>query len=246
MALYRREMKDVFTTPIYATNSLAGAVMFPVMLLAFYFASGSESMPQLAPLLALLQFVPREVVLAIATGVLCLTDSMNMAVSTSVSREGKRAYFSHVIPVAPGTQLRAKLWMGMTMNAISSLPMAIVCVCLLPSFWAEIALGWVISQAYSLLTCAMAIALDASRPNFHWRSETEAIKQNMNGLFSMLGCVLVLGALVGGFFLLKGNGLGMSASYWILVALLVVLAVLADQLLVRKASVTYTLQEKSI
>ncbi len=243
-ALCRRELKDVFTTPIYATNSLCGAVMFPVMLLAFYFASGSEVFAELKPLMGMLNYLPRALVLAVATAVFCLTCSMNMAVSTSVSREGKRSYFSHVIPVAPGTVLRAKLWMGMILNVICSVPMAIVCVCLLPMFWAEILLGLIVAQAFSLLTCSLAITLDAARPNFHWRSETEAIKQSVNGMLSMLICVVLLAGLVLGFIALTRSGVGATQTYWTMALLLAVLAFAGDRLMIRRASVRYSLQEK--
>lgn len=245
MALCRRELKDIFITPIYATNSLVGAVMFPVMLLAFYFASSSGNLPQLKPLLGMLQLVPRPIVLGIATVGFCLTNTMNMAVSTSVSREGRRNYFSHVIPVSPETQLRAKLWMGLIINAILAVPMAAVLLVLLPGFWPEILAGLAIAFCFSVLTCALSISLDASRPNFHWRNETEAIKQSVNGMISMFGSMLLLALLVLGYFGLIKLGLSNAQAIGSIAVLLALLAAGADWFLRKRATITYSLQEKS-
>ena len=243
LALYRQEMLEIITVPAYATNCLAPLVMFPIMA-AVMAANAGNALEGLPVLRVLLQSVPRPLVLAIMAAFLCLTCTMNIAVSTAVSREGKRRYVSKIIPVAPQTQLWAKLLMGLTLNGIATLLTAAVFAVALPVFWLEILAGCVVAAAFSLLVCAGGLILDVYYPRLGWKTETEAVKRNTNGVLTMLGAVLGLGALVAAFWGLIALG---ARAEWALAALLLLLAGL-DALLVRwlmgKASVTYFLQEK--
>lgn len=244
MALYLQEMKEVFIVPAYATNCLATLVMFPIIAVVMMLGMGNmEGVPALVDLLA---EVSRPIFLAIMAVFLCFTGTMNIAVSTAVSREGRRRYISKIIPVAAGTQLMAKLFMGLSFNGIATLLTAGVLIFFLPLFWAEILLGFAIAAVFSLLTCAASLILDAYHPRLDWKTETDAVKRNMNGMIGMFGGMLVLLLLVGVFFGCTALGASVPMAVGAVTLLMAAVDLLLMKWLRGKASVTYYLQEKFV
>lgn len=245
MALYVREMKEVITVPTYAMNGISQTVMFPLIAVIMIFSMQKQlDGANLASFL--LPLVPSAMFFGIAAAALCFSVSMNLAVSTAVSREGKRYYMARLFPVKPSTQLNAKLAMGLTYNTLGIVFMAAVFWAVLPVFWVETLLAVVFANLFSLFSAAAGLLMDAYRPRLQWKNEAEAMKQNGNGMLSMLVSVVGVAALVGIYF--GGTALGLSMEMAYLPVFLVMIA--ADVLLVRwlqnKGASTYYLQERSI
>jgi len=195
-ALYRQEMKEVIAVPVYATNCLAGAVMFPAMMIIMFFAVQQETGVQLLEML--LNLVDPAVYLAVAAGILSLTCMMNMAVPTAVSREGARHELRRTYPVHGKVQLGAKLLMGLSYNAAAAAICTAVLFALFPAIWKRTMIAFAISQLFSLLWSLIGLMIDVLRPKFNWKTETEAVKQSINGMLGMLAGVAVLLVLAGG------------------------------------------------
>jgi len=243
-ALYRQEMREVITVPTYATNCLTGVVVFPVMIVIM--ALGLQNNGGGGPLMQMLQaFLPPTLYLAVAAALLSLTAIMGMAVSTAVSREGRRHEFRRIFPVSGRAQLGAKLLMGMTYNAVSALMSAIALWILLPAWWLQTLIALVISQLFSLFWCMVSLMLDVYHPKLNWKTETEAIKQSMNAMLSMLigfGMIAVMAAAA---WLMIRLRLPMEAALAADVALLAVGNGLMALIMKKHASVTYYLREYS-
>lgn len=170
---------------------------------------------------------------------------MGMAVSTAVSREGRRHEFRRIYPVSGRAQLGAKLLMGMTYNAISALVSAIALWILLPAWWLQTLIALVISQLFSLFWCMVSLMLDVYHPKLNWKTETEAIKQSMNAMLSMLigfGMIAVMAAAA---WLMTRLRLPMEAALAADVALLVIGNGLMALIMKKYVSVTYCLREYS-
>ncbi len=243
-ALYRRELNEIFTVPMYALNSLVGVVLFPVMLGVLLFG-GQSRLEGLGVIIEFLRGSSPILLLLIVTAVLSLPCAMNVAGYTAVSREGKSNDFRKLIPVPAKTQLQAKLLMGMTINALVSLPMAILCAVAMPSMWAYLFVGWLLATVFSLLVTALGILLDAYRPRFNWRTETEAIKQNVNEVISMFGAMALLLLLSVAVYWLIAKGIALR---WILLGIVVLLLLGAFGsylALIKRGAKRYSLQETS-
>lgn len=242
-ALYRQEMREVITVPVYATNCLTGSVMFPVIIVVMLMSMQNNFGEGLTLVQAFLPLLPHELYLSIAAGVLCFTTTMGLAVATAVSREGKQHDFRRVMPVSGSTQLMAKLLMGMTYNCVTTVFTAVALWVLLPPFWAETLLALLISQLFSLMWCTAGLLLDVYHARLKWKTETEAVKQSMNSLFSMLIGFAMVALLVGAYLLCMELGLSMNQA----LAVIVLLMALADFALVKwlrsKGSMTYCLRE---
>ena len=241
-ALYRRELREIFIVPIYAMNCLAGGVIFPVIGLVMFASAGSGS-GDFALLPIVFQMIPKTLVIAGSTALFALTASMNMAASTAVSREGKRHEFFRTLPVSPATQLLAKLGMGMTLNVILSLPMAIVLCVALPHFVPEFVIGYLASLLFSLTTTISALMVDVAHPKFGWKSETEAIKQNGIAALSMFVSMAFLALCGGAFYGLSVLGVSYTQAFFILCIAVAALAGWLFHRLTGKSAAKYILQE---
>lgn len=241
-ALYRREVREIFSSPSYAMNCLATGIMFPLVFLIIYFSSGSAG-SNMSAIGELVKLVPVSVITACAAALFAMTASMNMAVSTAVSREGVRHEFFRSLPVKPQTQLLAKLSMGITLNLIMTVPMAVIALVLFGDFRISIIIGFVVSLLFTTGFSMFGLMVDVSHPKFGWKNETEAIKQNGLAALSMFGSIGFLAAC--GFLYYWLTTLGIN--YDIILLLMSVGVLAADLLLYRrltgKTAQTYILQE---
>jgi ABC-2 type transport system permease protein len=169
---------------------------------------------------------------------------MNIAVATAVSREGKRRYFSKIIPVPASTQLLAKLAMGLSVDMATVILTAITVCVLLPSLWMQIALAAIAAIPFALLSSTFGLLLDVYFPRLDWKTETEAVKRNLNGVYGMFGTMALQALLVAGFFGLLALGLSEIWSILLILVLLILVDVLLVKWLLGKASKVYLLQEK--
>lgn len=193
-ALYRRELRELLRTPAYAMNGLSGAVAFPLVMVIMVLSSGaSEDMAAMgAGLSWLMAQAPAGDLLLVFAGIIGFAGMMNPAAATAVSREGGRFPFNRTLPVSGRTQLRAKLLMGETVGLLGTLIMAVALGALLrPNPWVLVG-AFALAQLPTLATSAISLALDAAHPRLHFANETQAIKQNVNVMFSMLIGLLAL------------------------------------------------------
>ncbi len=242
-ALFWQEIRELITVPAYATNCLVQLVMFPIMVVVSVMSMG-QHMDGLPGVKELVHTLPTFPVFLVMTLIFCFTCFMNMAASTSVSREGQRRYVSRIIPVPASTQLYAKLAMGMTVNTATMLLTAIALCVFIPGRWLQVLGGFAAALPFSLLSCALALILDVYFPFLSWKTETEAVKRNMNGVYSMFGTLGLTGALVAAYFGLLALGLSGIGSILLIVLAMVVIDVLLLKWLNGKASRAYLMKEK--
>ncbi|MCE5342229.1 MAG: hypothetical protein LLF96_01385 [Eubacteriales bacterium] len=245
MALYRREIREIFLVPTYTMNCLASAVIFPIIAVITMMSAGKAG-SELAMLPDLLKLVPGVLITAIATGVFALTSNLNLAVATSISREGVRHEFFRTLPVKPQTQLAAKLMMGLTLNLLSGIPMAIVLMFVLPAIRAELVIGFLCSLLFSTATSTASLMIDVAHPKFGWKNETEAIKQNGMATIAMFGSMAFLVVCGAAFYGLHALGLHYALTLLAVCAAALGLDVLLLRRLTGKAAETYILQEVQI
>ena len=241
-ALYRREVREIFTVPIYAMNCLAAAVMYPMIFVVMSLSSGTGGM-DMQPLSQLITLVPKGLMIAIATAVFAFTATTSMATGTAVSREGKRHEFFRTLPVKPQTQLLAKLMMGITINMICCFPMVVIVFIMLPSIIPELLIGFLCSLLFSTASTVAELMVDVAHPRFGWKNETEAIKQNGMASLGMFGSMGFIAACGGAFYGLSVLGVSHILSLVLLCAVALILNLLFFRRLLGKASKTYILQE---
>lgn len=225
VALMWQEVRDVLATPVYATNSLFGMIVTPLMICLAMFSSGKVS--EFVELRDALNLVPRGAYLAVATGVLGLMGTMCMAASSSVSREGKCHEIRKTYPVSGAMQLRAKVYMGIVFHGAGVMVMAVLLCVLLPDFLMENIMAAVCALPLAFLFSIAGVIVDAHHPKLNWKTETEAIKQNFNTMIGMLLGLVLMALLVGAFVLLMKWGMGWYSAFMVVIGLSLVLNALA-------------------
>jgi len=210
VALLWQEVRDVLTVPVYATNSLTGMIVMPLMICLALLSPGEAG--GMGEIKELLRFVPGGAYVAVATGVLGLMGAMCMASSSAVSREGKCHELRKTYPVSGAVQLRAKAYMGMVLNAVGMVLVLILLCVLLPDFWLESIVATLCALPLAFLLSIVGVIVDAHHPKLNWKTETEAIKQNFNTMLGMLLSLVLMALLVGAFALLMKWGLGWYGS----------------------------------
>lgn len=196
MAIFRREMNEVFKTPVYLLNGVMGVLMMPIMLVAMFVgassAEGDAGMSVTQMVDDLLANVAATDVMLILTGLFAMMLFMCPITSTAISREGKRMPIMRMIPVRPLTILWAKLAVGLGIVFAGSIVMGVAFTVLLGDKYLPYVIGAVImGNVLSLSVNIGNITVDVIKPVLGWKSENEAMKQNFNVMFGMLIGVLL-------------------------------------------------------
>jgi len=181
-ALLRREWRYFLRIPSFAFNGFGNVIIFPVLIVIFYFAKNNPEFQQLFVFLdhSKKYFVPVGILLGTLVG------SMNMLASTVFSREGKMLSELKILPVDDNVIFKAKLLHVMTMSSIGPFSIGVILILLFNiSIWEGI-LVFLIAEVLVLFLNLLQIALDSTFPFLNWDNPQKAMKQNINGLYSIL------------------------------------------------------------
>lgn len=248
MALFRREWSELLRTPAYAINALSSVIVVPLMLammtVSIISAAEITFTEMLATIQGFLVSIPAMDLMLLLAAILAFCCWMNPAVATAVTREGRHHDLYRMMPVTPRALLKAKLLTGLSVNGLAILIVAVIAAVLLGS------LAWLLIPAILLAmlmnyaTCALSLALDALHPNYHWITETQAIKQSMNVLIGMaISIVLLALPIVAWVLLMVNTGLGSLAKAAVAAAVLLLECAVAGWLLRGPAEKCYAASE---
>lgn len=200
-ALFRKEIKRFFTTPVYVLNTGFGVVLLTLGALALLFVTSPLAdllnlhfqieellaMPQLAGMLG--GFGP------IFVSFFIIMSSTTMA---SISLEGKQLWILKSLPVSTKTIFHAKIAVNLAILAPILLDVLIISYVLKY----ELIQGIIIllmAVVYSIFISMFGLVVNLRFPNFNWTSETVVVKQSaasMISVFTGMGIIFVQYAIV--------------------------------------------------
>lgn len=183
-----KEFKILFRTPVFFTNCVLTALLMPIILTVGVYTSlqGMDLRAFITP--QLLESIPNLwcYVLVISFLVGSFMGGINMISSTAISREGTNAYFMKFIPVPVETQAFAKAACGIIISAVSGW-LLLIPLHLVLSYPIYLDLIFVVGSLVSvIMTNLFGILIDLLRPKLVWEQEAAAVKQNLNGVISIL------------------------------------------------------------
>ena len=183
-----KEFKILFRTPVFFTNCVLTALLMPIILTVAVYTSlqGMDLRAFITP--QLLESIPNLwcYVLVISFLVGSFMGGINMISSTAISREGTNAYFMKFIPVPVETQAFAKAACGIIISAVSGW-LLLIPLHLVLSYPIYLDLIFVVGSLVSvIMTNLFGILIDLLRPKLVWEQEAAAVKQNLNGVISLL------------------------------------------------------------
>lgn len=181
-ALFRREWRYFLRTPSFAFNGFGNVIVFPVLIVIFSFAKNNPEFQQIFDFIinAKEYIIPVGILLGTTVG------AMNMLASTIFSREGKLLAELRVLPVDSGTVFKTKLLHVMAMSTVGPLSMALILALLFEVALLQALIIFIIAEILVLFLNLLQISLDAAFPYLTWDNPQKAMKQNINGLYSIL------------------------------------------------------------
>ena len=136
--------------------------------------------------------------------------AMSLTAAPSISLEARASWFVLTAPVGAGTVLGSKLLANLMLGGVA---VAVSAIALLAGGTAPLLVLQCIVTAVGMLAgfAALALAIDATRPNFAWTSPAEVVKRGLPMTVGALGGALV--SLGFGFLSVMAAGnLGTAAS----------------------------------
>lgn len=214
--LLKKEWLVVKRTPVFMLNIVASVLIVPVVFIFSAlagFVSGGESVDT-AGMIDVSKYLSDPMVYFIVLLVCLFFTSSSLAASTSISREGSSAWFMKIIPVSYFKQINVKVLFAVIIDVLGVLLIGVV-----PVLCFKIPISYVLCVfvPIAILDCIinyLNILLDLNRPKIKWSDESAAVKQNFNGLLSIvitIGFCAFLGVIA---FIV--NKINLSINIWIL------------------------------
>lgn len=179
-ALYWKELRRYFSSPLYVMNTAAAAIMITLASIALL-VLGSEQLavlleePQLAVILH--KFAPFVIALGL---VLCSTTSC------SISLEGKSLWIVKSAPVSVWTIFKSKIAVNiMVFLPVSLLNSILISIALKASLFDTLMI-FLTPIVYLVFSALFGLAVNLKFPNLDWISESTVIKQSAATFISVI------------------------------------------------------------
>ncbi len=180
-ALYRMELRRLFSIPVYIVNTLFGMILLLVATVA-----ASIFAPNILEMLRtehadLLDFVYRLMPL-----VLALFVALSCTTSSAVSIEGKQRWIVKHLPV------RAKEWLQgkVLVNLTCTVPIVLLCaliLCIVMRMSAEQCVWMFVTPVcYAFFSALCGLAINLALPQFNWSTPASVVKQSVSALCGLL------------------------------------------------------------
>lgn len=196
LAYALKEVRLLIRTPTYFMNAVMTNLFVPVLLLVPFMLQ-SRNQPGPKPWEALLIDPAGQTILMLAViGIIIFMAGTNAIAATSISREGKEFYISKFMPLAYKKQIQAKLLSALGFGILGALIFVIAARILMPVDLTLLAMILVVGLVATVPVVEVGLLLDIARPKLVWENETQAFKQNMNVIFSMLAAIIIGGVIL--------------------------------------------------
>ena len=181
-ALYKKELRRYFSSPIYVLNTILGPV-FMVAIGVVVLLGYGDSIINLPGISA---YMP-----AILPLILGFCAVMNATTASSISLEGQGFWQLLVLPVSTRDILNSKRMLNFTF----ALPASVIAGILIEiklrlPLWPAIAV-FLVPLAYTWLTAEAGLFFNLKYPNFQWKTETAVVKQSAPTMITVMGGMLL-------------------------------------------------------
>ncbi|KQL46206.1 hypothetical protein AN963_14635 [Brevibacillus choshinensis] len=215
-----KEWKILWRTPAFFMNCALSSIFFPLFAL-IPLLSRSDSAEMLAGLSDWLQGEQvGGISLAFAFAAFVVLAGTNSTSITAISREGQGFFLNKSLPIPYGQLIVAKLIPGTILTVFSMALLVVEAAWFIKLSPLFVILALVVGIPGIIFINLLGIMVDLQMPKLSWSSEQEAVKQNLNPLFSMLFGAVTAGICILAAFSLDSSMIGMGLSLFILFALL--------------------------
>ncbi len=179
MALYKKEFKRYFSSPVYVLNTGFGMALLLILTVCLPFIDLYDLLGDVQVEVAMKELVPIMILFCMATS--CTT-------MASVSMEGKNLWIIKSVPVSARTIFASKILVNLTILSPSVLASLIIGIILRFSFVDEL-LVLLLVVSFALFVPAFGLVINLSFPNLTWSNETVVVKQSTASMISIFSCI---------------------------------------------------------
>ncbi len=173
LAVYKKELKRYFSSPIYVLNTAVGPILATIMSIGIMLF-GSESIEEMIQMPGFSDSIKVIAPLAIAALV-----SITCTTSASISLEGKSLWITKSIPIKTSSILMSKVLINLTIMLPSVFINGIILSYILKLSYIDLIMIFVTPTIYAILISFVGILSNLYYPNFTWTSEIRVIKQGV-------------------------------------------------------------------
>lgn len=179
LALYKKELKRLFSSANYVLNT--GMGMFLLLVITLYFALTGFKQFDAFTGTFILDIIGKLLPLFIA-----LLVALSCTTASAISLEGKNLWILTSAPVTSKTIFNSKIAVNLTLHWPIIFICATVIAIYLPLTLASKIFIFITPLVFSLFVSVIGIFINLKLPNFNWTSEVTVIKQSTATLIAMI------------------------------------------------------------
>ena len=221
-ALVKKEFRQLFSTPIYAMNTLLGSVFAIVgAVVLTVMAFGTSALPMKLMFAMILQ------------PIFAFTFMIAPTTAVSLNVEGSCFYLMRTSPISNKRIFGTKLFINFVVAVIPALICGIVFSTALLSSAPVLVIIFTILNAplYAILGGNLGLMFNLLFPYMNWDNITKAVKQGVSVFFTMLCGMAFAGGIFA--FIYFALGITLEIKFLIIFAFLLVMSILTYALIIR-------------
>jgi len=214
-ALLRRELKHLFSSPMYLMNSALGTIFMPLAAIAVLIFRS-----RLSDALGMMTMagIGGDKPAALLPAAVALIATMNTLTAPSVSLEGKNLWIARSLPVTTLEILNAKQRMCLLLT-VPPMVLLYAALSFVMGLDVQLALfGCIVDIVAVALMGAVGLMLNLKKPNLTWTNEMVPVKQSLSVGITLFGgwfVAILIG--LGGWFLSDKMGTLRYLTVWLVV-----------------------------
>ena len=211
------EWKTMARSPIYFLNLIFVIFLVPILIIGSLFfgvSSGSQTQLEISELILILESLNysfnNPLFVGIILGVSLFLGSTTLIAPTAISRLGGSAPFFKSLPISYFEFINFKTFWA---NFLTIIPLSVYILGLslygLMSIFNGLLVIITITPLFILINY-LGLLIDLFNPKLDWLNEAQAVKQNLNGIFYMLGIWALTALVVYGSYLISESNLNIN------------------------------------
>lgn len=217
MALYKKELKRLFSSSIYLMNTATGGLLAIIFSVMIFFVP----VDTLFDSFGIVPGASDAYITAMAALILSFSLSIMSTTSASISLEGRNVWLLQSLPVSTRTILNAKSAVDLTIKLPCIIIAAVLFTIGLKLAVSAFIIFLIVPVIYSLFSSQVGLFMDIRKPNYAWINEAQVVKQGISVLLTMLAGMASVALPALALF-----ALGAQYAAWILTAVCALLAAL--------------------
>lgn len=189
MALYKKELRRLISSPIYVMNTCFGVVLLIVISVASLFVDINQIVNMLElPSTDIMPWIQ-----SLTPWIVALLVAMSTSTTSSISLEGKSRWLMCSAPVPAKIVFNSKIAVSLTYLIPSILISCTLLAIRFQTGFIETIILFTIPLLFSVFMSVIGLAFNLKFPKYDWTSEVQAVKQSVSVLATIgTGFVSVL------------------------------------------------------